>query len=603
MQNSVDILPYLERLEILKAHCLFPPIYMPDVVLPLVQTLRVLHLKSASVRWMAGQIFPALKECSIIFPHHTDAIQSVRMSSCSVLKYDSNNLGTLEHFHLPSVARLEVACGQWRTWRGNLHLAPLYRIFAVQSLTCLHLDIKCNERLFAHMLALSPALEELWMGLSSPHALSRGFFLAFAAGGPNASAVTGPSSQTIVPLCQELKKLHLHYKRWLRGPERKALIPTFGNIVASHQPSREPSFSLSLSFGEAPKELVWKVHRPVEGFGFEGEMYQTCIGFPSPHGIVRLSTVPPGDGAYFRHFKDLEYITIMGSKYPEPFCLPIGFFFPFHSLREVRMHDLVLEISPTTQFPSNLPLFHTLKVLHVSHMSFLFWAGQTFHKLERFKEETSVIMHNPRQGTLTEMPVCTRLVVELPRLATLNLPQIRELGVCMNCEEANCIWETRVAVNTNLSGLKLLHLWDHYRLPERPIIDIIRIVRSLPALETLVIDSKYLVVPYDDFFEAFVPTDVQETSGLNQSSGNSHILGVLCPRLENLQIEGIGPIKEPELLPILEDVVTLRAFIGSPLHSFTFYDTATEKKWELIGRDRNFNMEEVVPTQRFRIDI
>jgi len=240
MQNPVDILPCLHNLEIFEVHRLSLPTYSPGVGLPLTQILRVLHLKSVSVQWIAGRIFPALKECSIIFPHHPDTLQSVYMPSCSILKYHSNNLRTLEHFHHPPLARLEVKCGQWRTWRGNLQLATLHSIFAAQSLTCLHLEIKCSERLLAYMLGLAPSLEELWMGLSSPHALSSAFFLAFAAGGRNASV--GPSSRAIAPLCRQLRKLHLHYKRWSRDTERNGLIPAFGAIVASH-PAKEQAFS------------------------------------------------------------------------------------------------------------------------------------------------------------------------------------------------------------------------------------------------------------------------------------------------------------------------------------------------------------------------
>jgi len=225
MQNPVDILPSLNKLEVFEAHHLFLPIYSPGSDLPLTQSLRVLCLKSVSVQWIAGRIFPALEECSIIFPHHPDALQSVYMPSCSILKYHSNNLRPLGHFHLPPLARLEVKCGQWRTWRGNLQLTALHRIFAAQSLTCLHLEIKCSERLLACVLRLTPSLEELWMGLSDPHALSAAFFLAFAAGGR--STTVEPSSRTIVPLCRQLRKLHLHYKRWSRGTERNGLIPAF----------------------------------------------------------------------------------------------------------------------------------------------------------------------------------------------------------------------------------------------------------------------------------------------------------------------------------------------------------------------------------------
>ena len=177
MHNPVDILPFLHKLEIFEAHYLSLPIYPLAVDLPLTQILRVLHLKSVYVQWIAGRTFPTLKECSIIFPHHANAIQSVYMPSCSILKYDSNNLGTLEHFHIPHLDRVEIKCGQWRTWRGTLQLVALHPIFAAQSLTCLRLEIKCSERLLSYMLRLVPALEDLWMGLSSPHALSSAFFL------------------------------------------------------------------------------------------------------------------------------------------------------------------------------------------------------------------------------------------------------------------------------------------------------------------------------------------------------------------------------------------------------------------------------------------
>ena len=72
--------------------------------------------------------------------------------SCSTLKYDSNNLGTLERY-------IGDKYSQWRTWGGNMQLAALYRILAAQSLTCLHLEIKCSERLLDYNLRLTPALK------------------------------------------------------------------------------------------------------------------------------------------------------------------------------------------------------------------------------------------------------------------------------------------------------------------------------------------------------------------------------------------------------------------------------------------------------------
>jgi len=428
MQNPVDILPFLHKLVIFEAHHLSLPIYSSGVDLPLTQILRVLHLKSVSVQWMEGRIFPALEECSIIFPHHPDTLQFVYMPSCSILKYHSNNLRTLQHFHHPPLARLEVKCGQWRTWRGNLQLATLHPIFAAQSLTCLHLEIKCSERLLAYILGLVPALGELWMGLPNPHALSSAFFLAFAAGGRNTSG--GPPSRAITPLCRQLRKLHLHYKRWSRDTERNGLIPAFGAIVTSH-PAKEQAFSFRLSFGEGSELQEWIVHEPVERFDIELEGDRAFIGVSSPHGIVPLSRDSLDSGG--DPFTGLEYPPLpRESEYittDDHLKLPIDYFFSFHSLKEVRMSYLTLEMRPNTQSSPDAPLFHTLKVLTVwvSQLSSL--ASQTLHQLERYQEKYASDVDEPRQDRLTEMPVCTRLVTTLSRLATLKLPQVRELEV------------------------------------------------------------------------------------------------------------------------------------------------------------------------------
>jgi hypothetical protein len=594
MQNPVDILPSLHKLEIFEAHHLSLPIYSPGVDLALTQSLRVLHLKSVSVQWIADRIFPALEKCTIIFPHHADAIQSVFMPSCSSLKYDSNNLRALEHFHTLNLARLEVKCGQWRTWRGNLQLIALRRVFAAQTLTCLHLEIKCSGRLLLHMLGHAPSLEELWMGLSNPHALSSAFFLAFAAAGCNARA--GPPSQTIAPLCRQLRRLHLQYKRWSRGSERNALIQAFGAVAASRPPENQ-NFSFRLRFGEGPDSQEWIVHEPVERFDVKLGHTRTFIGVSSPHGIVPLSTnYYPLKKLGGLIPKESEYITTH-----ERLELPFQQFFSFHGLKEVRVGMLTLKMRPNAQFSPNAPLFQTLNLLSILSAPFL--AGQTFHKLKRYKEVYGDKSDNLGQSPLTEMPVCTRLIVPLSRLATLKLPQVCELGVHVDCKGFNYIWENHIAVNANLSGLRLLQLRIAAPFVPFPIVEITKTLGLLPTLETLVLDSGYLIGPLVNFFEAFVPSDVPRTSGLNQPSWESQISGVLCPRLESLQLESIRLTKEPKIMPILKDIVTLRAIIGSPLKSFTFYAWHPKEKWELIGRDGGFLIETVVPTLNFQLDI
>jgi hypothetical protein len=386
MGSPVDILPHLPQLKTFEAHHLFLPNYPSGADLPLIHTLHDLHLKSVSVQWMAGQTFPALRQCTIIFPHHVDTItvQHVTMSSCSILTYDFNDLGPLIQFHLPPLVRLDLKSGQCTNSRGNLQLANVQPIVAAsaQSLTCLHLQVRCSEQFLVNILGLVPVLEELWLGLTSPRALSTAFFLAFVARGPNASAMIGTSNWMVAPLCGGLKRLHLHYKRWLRGPEKQALIPAFGEIVGSHQLHEQSSFSLHLNFDEGEKGQIWKVHAPAESSNVDLHVGDIEIGFSGPHGMVTLSSTSQGDCIGFPHFRELEYIGISSGG-----CFDFIEFSPFQSLRELRIPDICLKTRVNTKHHlSNLPLFHSLKVLVVEGIESQLLAGQTFYKLQRYHE-------------------------------------------------------------------------------------------------------------------------------------------------------------------------------------------------------------------------
>jgi len=184
----------------------------------------------------------------------------------------------------------------------------------------------------------------------------------------------------------------------------------------------------------------------------------------------------------------------------------------------------------------------------------------------------------------------------------LKLPQVRELEVFVgDDEEPDYLWEKHIAVNARLSGLKLLFLSRSWNAGSS-FNDITKTLGSLQALKTLVLHSVHLVDPYVTFFEAFIPMNARGTS---EPIWEGQIPEVLCPRLESLQIEGISPTVQPELVPALKNIVTLRAIHGSPLKSFTFYHwhQYAEKKWELIGTDGSFVMEEVVPARPFELDI
>jgi hypothetical protein len=319
MEGPADILPHLQRLEYLRACHLLLPIYPPDVHLPLTQTLSQLSLKSVSIQWIAGHVFPALECCSIIFPPHLDtiALLPVSMPSCTTFEYDSNDLSPLRYFHHTRLDSMTVKSWQWSVWRGNFQLISLGHmvISNAQNLKILHMHIRCSESLMTELLRLIPALEELELELASPHALSEKFFQKF---------VATDSSKTIgLP---RLWGLDLSYKRWLRGSERMALIPVLGDIVASHQ---ERPFLLWLSCN---KGCPWIVRGPEERFGgISGST--VVIGISSPHGIALISSNVLYLGSDDIPFKEAEYLYLNAEEFP------IDILCTLHHLVELRIHE------------------------------------------------------------------------------------------------------------------------------------------------------------------------------------------------------------------------------------------------------------------------
>ena len=600
MDNPADILPHLQRLETLEACRLCLPIYSPDSRLPLIHTLRFLYLKSVSVQWMAGHIFPALEKCRIIFPHYADSIHASRpvtMPSCSFLLYHSNDLHPLTLFRLPPLDALDVKNGQWNVWRGNPQLAILCPIVAArpQSLTILRLDVRCSEGLLLFMLKLAPALEELWLGLAHPNALRKTFFRAFIARKlhfDGVSKTVGPLSQTIAPLCPSLKLLHLHYRRWMRGPEKKALVVALGDIVRSRQPNITSSFSLRLSFDEALEESHWTIGKPVRKIhNFKnGDL---ILGISTLHAIIPMSTFLPKCGLISLPVEKADSLHLFAEEFTS-----LEFLF-IRDHMELTVYDYDRPPLPST-LPCALPLFHTLRVLVLKcdHLSFL--AGHTLHKLERcrlLKTDRVETVSSQQMLTKTEMPVCTRADIEDPWvLAAFRLPKIYELALNFSDTGCSALWEKHIAVNANLSGLNLLHIkyWSNNG-------DLSTILRSLPLLETLII-ARFTKV---DSFKTFLPMDENGTIGLKQASDEGKALSVLCPKLQHLQIETHSPRVLSLVVPIAKDIITLRAKCGSPLKVFTILEISIgpRKKIELIWRGGSLMEERNLAGRAFELDI
>ena len=586
MNTPVDILPHLHMLKHFTACHLYLPIYPPNASLPLAQTLETLSLLSTSIQWMGGQVFPALMECNVIFPHHADTIQPlqpVKMPFCQSLYYNSNDLSPLRHFHLPKIENLDVRCGQWSVWRGNLQLIPLYSLVTTSSLiTKLVLYIQCSEQLLVFVLRLVPALQWLELRLASPNALSKAFFQAFILREPDedgSPGTVGLPKWSIDPLCPSLQSLYLQYRRWPRGVDGKKLIPLFSDIVASRW-QEQPQFLLILEFDERHNAFPWTVGTPVSKI--QNEDRTITVGMLCPHCIIPMSAWIPESGVLPLPFKGVDYLYLNDAPHPIDFHFTLD-----HMELSIGGSDQpILQ----TSIPCNLPLFCALRVLVVMDVNPSFLTGHTFHRLERCRVMgSSRLDYIPSQKPFTEMPVCTRMDISDPALlATFKLPQICELGLDFTVSECGMIWETQILVNSNLSGLKLLHMRAGHIGR-----DLVQILQPLPLLETLIISSH---------------VDVDTFMAMNQLSWEGQKLAIVCPLLQRLQVEDTDPSVTPELTLILEDVVTLRNICGSPLKSFTFYIFSPKpgRKFELIGMEGGFTMEETILAEdadRFELDM
>ena len=395
-----------------------------------------------------------------------------------------------------------------------------------------------------------------------------------------------PAALPRLPLCARLDALGVGYTRWLRRPERKVLIPAFGEIVSSRCFEDEEKFNLFLNFNK----MLWEVGRLVDSIHICEDYSRSVIGITGPYGIIPLRWMPnkPLTEVFI---KEAEYLVACSQ-------ISIECLLTLHHLVELRVgneQDILL-----TAPPPNLPLFHTLRVLSANDIHPSFLAGQTFHKLERCRMSLHGEGPNISQGQVTQMPVCTRLDIDdLTLLATFKLPRICELGVSFDHPEFSMIWERHIAVNTNLSGLEFLHVYEWHQQAY-----LIQALRCLPALKSLIVGNGSDLVA--EFFREFLPVHPNETAALMQSHNGDQIAAVLCPMLSSFLIEG-SDLRQPlELMPVLKKVVTLRATHGSPLEKFTFLNFELGEKMELIGRDWSFVVTTFVlgeGARPFRLDI
>ena len=252
MRDPADILPYFEDLEVLEAYQLHLPTYPREIDIPIVRTLKRMSLKTVSVQWMSGRTFPALEDCTIIWPHHPETLRlrgGVDLPVCTQFTYDDHLIEPMSEFRLPKLDKLVVRNKAWNKPRGSTQLASVWGESANPQWLkprVLHLDTQCYDQHLINALQLHPDLEELVLGLVRPDGLGKMFFNNMAArtcaeSEPGPDTPFGPSGDHLVaPLLPKLKVFGVRYRRWIREEERDEITPLLENLIKAREKTEVP---------------------------------------------------------------------------------------------------------------------------------------------------------------------------------------------------------------------------------------------------------------------------------------------------------------------------------------------------------------------------
>jgi len=254
MREPADILPYFQNLEALEAYRLHLPTYHHDVDLPIVRSLKRMCIKIVSVQWMSGRTFPALEDCTIIWPHHPETLcmrGGVDLPVCTQFTYDDHLIAPMLEFRVPRLDRMVVRNEAWNKPRGSAQLASVWGESANPRWLkprILHLDTQCFDQHLINALQLHPDLEELVLGLVRPDGLGKKFFNSMVArrlrgtsSPPEPAQLNGASSGLLVaPLVPKLKVFGVRYRRWIRDEEKDEIKPLLEKIIQSREKSEVP---------------------------------------------------------------------------------------------------------------------------------------------------------------------------------------------------------------------------------------------------------------------------------------------------------------------------------------------------------------------------
>ena len=425
IHEPFDLLPAFTRLQTFGADHLPLPWYALDTNLPLLCTLRKLHLRATSVQWMAGRQFTCLEECEILVPHHWRAVQEheVELPSCEKLTYHGYPMTTVRYFHVPKVKEMELRshdCKKQRVYQQLRHLCTMDG--KLSKLATLHLTLQCSEQVLIKVLKYLGFLQEFVLSTSHPSPSWQYFLEPLAAkpfrdDWPDWSLVSNHqkwehwcSSQiwhaNILPHLKYLgircpnglsRSEYLDNGLWFRllGWTRAQMTPPLEHLIVWEGRSNTVVDYISNGY-------------PAEHPGMSRQEYDSMIvrGMVTKQLVIHSSTTPLFQLHSTVLFRQLLHLVVDCNQHRDH-KIPI---FPY--LEQIKRLEIWDGIIPAYSLNIDLPLIHTLQMLSLRCSTFFWMLGRTFRALRELHIDDlpdASQSESRLDGLQVDLPGCTIL--------------------------------------------------------------------------------------------------------------------------------------------------------------------------------------------------
>jgi len=427
IHGPFELLPTFTQLQTFEADHLHLPFYEPNTNLPLLCTLRKLHLRGCSIQWMAGREFPCLGECAILLPRHWEVIQqhAVQLPFCKKFAYHGYPITTAQYFRVPEMRAMDLRSHDCNEQRVFQHLRYLCRVHGrISNLTTLHLTFQCSEQVLKKVVKYLIPLQELSLSITHP-SLSFQSFLESLAAKPSTDEWPAwsssrdyhegwekwCSSQTWhANLLPNLKFLEIECPKGFSQSERLDNFPLFRAIGWTRAYMTPPleHFNIWEGRGGMPGDIqvdytstgYLDKHLGVSSKGFDATIVKAILTRRLAIKISDSRLFPLHSTVLFRR---LRHINNYGR---EILILPY-----LEQIEWLKIEDGTI---PEYSLNHDLPLTHTLQWLELCYVTPLWMLGRTFKALREFRFD-----HPPPQlwdfsrygGLQVDLPACKVLEV------------------------------------------------------------------------------------------------------------------------------------------------------------------------------------------------